>query len=99
MAVNVLTIFPELSPKAAFLIHNIIIFFSVTQDRAQGRPLKPVHVIGKEYRHVHNGMLTLCMSPAWSSIILRQHSSAHFFTASIHISLYELGSFNKSFNC
>jgi len=42
-----LTIFPELSPKAASLIHNIIIFFSVTQDRAQGRPLKPVHIIGK----------------------------------------------------
>jgi len=43
-----LTIFPELVPKIASLIHNIIIFFSVTQDRAQGRPLKPVHIIGKK---------------------------------------------------
>lgn len=43
-----LTVFPDLSPKAASLIHNIIIFFSVTQDRAQGRPLKPVHIIGKK---------------------------------------------------
>jgi len=46
-----LTIFPELSPKAAPLIHNIIIFFSVTQDRAQVRPLKPVHIIGKKRTH------------------------------------------------
>jgi len=42
-----LTIFSEIYSKAASLIYDIIVFFSVTQDRAQGRPLKPVHIIGK----------------------------------------------------